>query len=146
VARGDLLRGGDGVAVLFVVGAVAVAVLEVDAEVLDRLAAQLLAHALEHLRRELAPNAQRFGKRRGVGRVGLERLHRDLAELVRRLCSEQVRSAVDGVHRLARAAVARVMAPEPRLRAVDAIEGLRELLIRDRGADRHARCVDQLPR
>ena len=36
----------DGVAVLFLVGAVAVAVLEVDAEVLDRLARELLAHAL----------------------------------------------------------------------------------------------------
>ena len=35
-AGGDLLRGGGGVAVLLLVGAVAVAVLEVDAEVLDR--------------------------------------------------------------------------------------------------------------
>jgi hypothetical protein len=37
------LRGGGGVAVLLLVGAVAVAVLEVDPEVLDRLAAELVA-------------------------------------------------------------------------------------------------------
>ena len=42
----DLLRGAGRVAVLLVVRAVAVAILEVDAEVLDRLALELLVHAL----------------------------------------------------------------------------------------------------
>ena len=43
--RRDLVGRGLRVAVLFVVGAVAVAVLEVDAEVLDRLARQLVDDA-----------------------------------------------------------------------------------------------------
>ena len=143
---GDLLRGGGGVAVLFVVGAIAVAVFEVDAEVFDGFARELLADALVDLGGEVAANADRFGERRGIGRVAVERLQRELAELLRRLGREQMRAAVDGVHRLARAGVAGVALREPRLRAVDAIERFGELLLGERGTCGHGRVVSQLPR
>ena len=142
-ARGGLLRGLRGVVVFLVVGAVAVTVLEVDAEVLDSLAVQLLAYALEHLRREVAADADRLAERVGIGRVGIERAQRELAELLRCLRGEQVRTAVDRVHGLARAGVAGIAPVEARLRAVDAVESLDELLVGNRGAYRHARCVAQ---
>ena len=44
-AQGQLLGHGGGVAILLGIGAAAVAVLEVDPHILDRLAAQLLVHA-----------------------------------------------------------------------------------------------------
>ena len=77
----------------------------------------------------------------GVGRVGVERAERELAELLRRLRREQVRAAVDRVHRLARTGVAGIATQEPRLRALDAIEGLGELLVGDRGSYGHTRVL-----
>ena len=74
-----LARGGHGGRVLVGVGARAVAVLEVDAEVLDRLAPQLGEHALVHREgepglRALPPQSRRVAleggaQRRGVGRA-----------------------------------------------------------------------------
>ena len=48
-----------------------------------------------------------LAERRRVGRVFVERAQRDGAELLRRVGLEQMRAAVDGVHRLARRRVAR---------------------------------------
>ena len=82
----DLLRRGRGVAVLFGVGPVAVAVLEVDAEVLDRLAPQLVDDARANRWRGVAasrPSARAQASRRR--RVLVERRQRQRAELRRRV-------------------------------------------------------------
>src|SRR6185312_12692732 len=56
---------------------------EVDAEVLDRLARELGAHALVDLAGDRLRDRDRLGERRGVGRVGVERAERERAELLR---------------------------------------------------------------
>ena len=84
-ARGDLAAPRCGVAVLLVVRAVAVAVLEVDAEVLDRLALQLLDDARVDRSARAAIEAERRGERRRVRRVLVERAQRERAELLRRV-------------------------------------------------------------
>ena len=74
-------RGADGVRVLFGVGAVAVAVLEVDAKVLDRLARELGLHAgVDAL--GVSAEAQGFRQDLRAGRVLAERLQRPLSELL----------------------------------------------------------------
>ena len=101
--------------VLFGVGTRAEPILEVDAEILDRLAFELLLHALVDDRDQ--PFAVRpRGKReadglREVGRVSSVSRHRAtraFAEARHRLRAKQLRAAVDGVHRLPRGAVARI--------------------------------------
>ena len=95
------------VLVLLGVGAVAEAVLEVDPEILDRLARQLVDDARVDARaRASASRPERRGERRRVGRVLLQRAQRDRAELLRRVGLEQMRAAVDDVHRLPRGGVA----------------------------------------
>ena len=64
---GHLARGGGGVAVLLRVRTVAVAVLEVDAEVLDRLAAELLGDAGVDRGGQVLPQPDRRGEVRGGG-------------------------------------------------------------------------------
>src|SRR6185312_5648239 len=87
-AARDLRAGGDRVVVLLVVGAIAVAVLEVDPEVLDRLAPELLDDALVHLVGEVRRDTDRLrelaGRRRGL----VQDAQRDVAELARRLRGE----------------------------------------------------------
>ena len=69
------LRGGDGVSVFFVVGPVAVAVLEVDAVVLDRLALELGEGPFpDALRESFVRQAEAGGQ---VARVG-EMLAREI--------------------------------------------------------------------
>src|SRR5207244_10078699 len=105
-AGGDFARGGGGVAVLLVVGTVAVSVLEVDAEVFHRFAAKLLDDARVNRLRLRAIDADGGRERRAVRRVLLKRAQRELAQLLRRVGLEQLRAAVDRVHRLARGRVA----------------------------------------
>jgi hypothetical protein len=76
-------RRGDRVAVLLGVGAVAVAVLEVDAEVLDRLALELLARTRAWTARASAsgPEPDRARERRGDRARLLERAQRGAPSL-----------------------------------------------------------------
>ena len=88
---------------------VAVAVLEVDAEILDRLARQLLADAgVDRRQRRMVADAERRAERRGVGRVVVHRLLRDAPDLGRGVEGEQLSAAVDRVHRLPARSLARV--------------------------------------
>ena len=95
----DFLGGRSRVAVLLGVGPVAVAVLEVDAEVLDRLAPQLVddprAHGLGKARPRPARRPSAAAKRARVGRVLVERRQREGAELRGGVGLEQMRAAVD---------------------------------------------------
>ena len=160
---GQLLADGDGVEVLFLVGAVAVAVLEVDAVVLHRLALQLLAHAcvdgvghpgrlvgatdrvrvvLDHLRqmgdlslagrqRLRARQPQRPGKHDEVGRVGVQVAQRDAAQLGSGVRLEEMRAAVDGMHRLAGRHVAGIVGAELLVGRLDALRDAGDALRRE---------------
>ena len=121
-----LLGAGLGVSVLLGVGAVAVAVLEVDSVVLDRLALQLLDDARVHGAREGLRSLQsdRARERSGIGRVLIERAHRRGPELCRDVGGEQVRAAVDGMDRLAVGAVSGVGFGEPSVRSAQPVQQL----------------------
>ena len=121
------------VAVLLVIGPVAVAVLEVDAEVLDRLARQLVDDARVDAvgeRRDRGRSPRRA--RRGVGRVLVERPQRHRAELPRRVGLEQVRAAVDRVHRLALRGVARKLLRDADVAFVERVEKRAQGVFRNR--------------
>ncbi len=100
VRRGDFDGRGLGVAVLFGVRAVAVAVLEVQPEVLDRLASQLLDHARMDARGRRRREAERGGERGRIGRVLVQGPQRRGAEARRGVRLEEVRAAVHHVNRL----------------------------------------------
>ena len=104
------------------------------------LAAQLVAHAVVDLARQLAAHPDRLGEGAGVGGVRLERAQRELAELGRGVRGEQVRTAVHRVDRLARPRVARVAFGDARLLALDTPEGLLELLLGQRRSHHAAFC------
>ena len=97
-------RGG----VLLGVGTVAVAVLEIDAEVFHRLAAELLSDAVVHRHGQLRGEPDRGGEGFGVRGVLVEAAQRQVAELAGRVGAEQVGAAVDGVHGLPGGGVAGV--------------------------------------
>ena len=99
--------------VFLVVRPRAVAVLEVDSVVLDRLPAELLGDALAHglrerggLRRRRAHlvtgELERAGERDRVGRVTIERRERDAPELFGGVVTEEMRAAIHRVDRLPR--------------------------------------------
>ncbi len=70
---GDQPGGVGGALVLLGVGSVAVTVLEVDAQVLDRFALQLGAHPGVHVLGESAVEAEDGAEGRGVGGVFVQR-------------------------------------------------------------------------
>ena len=94
----EFLRGGVGVPVLLGVGAMAVAVLEVDPEVLDRLAPELLDHPGMDGPGQPDVEPEGRGEGLGVGRVLGERGERQRAQPGRRVGPEEVGTAIDGVH------------------------------------------------
>ena len=97
----DFLRRSLRVAIFLCVGSVAVAVLEIDAEVFDRLASKLLYDTCPNRTRKLRRlEAQGPCKRRGVWRILVEHTARSDAELSCRVRAEQMRAAVNGVDRL----------------------------------------------
>ena len=119
-----------GVAVFFGVRPVAVAVLEVDPEVLDRLARSLSTTRA----RIVSPasrgaQAERAARTIGVGRMLVERRQRERAELRRRVAPEQMRAAVDGVHRLPVAALAGIVARDRAIRARSVETDRREIAL-----------------
>ena len=94
-------RGGRGVAILLGIHTVAIAVLEIDAEVFDRFAAEFFNDPrTDRCRVNVRGETERRRKRFGVRGVLVEHGQCDRTELRRRISLEQVRSAVDGVHRL----------------------------------------------
>ena len=145
-AARHLRGGGSGSRVLVGVGARAEAVLEVDAEVLDGLAAKLGQHALVDRKGKpgvrvlaaqgawIAPEdrAQRgqlgpleFGRReeahaprelRWIASEGLHAAQGQLPKALRGVGAVQVRAAIDRVHGLARVGLARVRAAEGAVR------------------------------
>jgi hypothetical protein len=92
----ELVRDDLRVMVFLLVGTIAVAVLEVDAEVLDRLAAELLADALPDRRGVDLRTMDRARKRERVDAVLFEDLHGLLASL-RAVSLLKMRAAVDGM-------------------------------------------------
>ena len=103
----DPLGGEHGIGILGLVAAIAVHVLEVEAEVLDGLARELLLHQRCDERGELRVEADAHGERldasRGVGGTLC-----GCTPAARQLGREGVGGHVDGVHGLARAVVAGV--------------------------------------
>ena len=99
-----------GVPILLGVGAIAVAILEVDPEVLDRLALQLVDDAATNDVGEVVPGAIEFedARQRGaVWRVLIEGRERRRAQLHGGVRTKEMRAAVDGVHGLAVTGLAR---------------------------------------
>jgi hypothetical protein len=89
------------VAVFLFVRAVAVAVFEIDPVVLDRFAPQLFNHACVHQIGQALGQADGLREDGGVRSVFLKRAQRCGAQLGRGMHLEEMRAAVDDVHRLA---------------------------------------------
>ena len=132
---GDQAGGAGGGGVLLGVGARAVAVLEVDAQVLDGLALQLGAHAVVHGPARSSAMPRTLGEGGGVRGVFVEGGERLVAPGADGARVEDVTGYVDGVDGLAGAGVARVAAGEL---LVDRGEGGADLLADGAGeARRH---------
>ncbi len=97
-------------AVLLVVGSVAVAILEVDPIVLHRLAPQLLhPSAVDGVRDPCICEVERCSQGIRIRGVPLEGAQRHRSQLPRRIGSEEVRSSVDRVDGLAARRLPRVL-------------------------------------
>ncbi len=107
-------RGGraDRVGVLSVVAAVAVAVLEVQPQVLDRLGGQLGADQRQHPGGKLRWQAHRGGEFRRAWREAVQRSQCPPAPLRGQVPAERVGGHVRGVHRLPAGPVSRVASGE----------------------------------
>jgi len=103
---------GQGGGVLLVVRATAVAVLEVDPQVLHRLAQQLGPYAVVHLGGEVPGQAEDRAQGGGVGRMGVEGGQRLVAPLADGPGGEGVGGDVDGVDGLAFRGLAGIAAGE----------------------------------
>src|SRR5205814_1973750 len=104
--RGYFARGGSGVSILFGISTVAVAVFEIDPEVLHRFAAQLLDDPLVDDVAVFRVDADGIAERGRIRREFIERMESERAEFLRRVALEQMRAPVDGMHRLPRARLA----------------------------------------
>ena len=131
-------------AILLVVTADSVAVLEIDAEVFHRLALQLLLDPAVDDLGDAGIDSDRFREGGGVRRVLRERLEGEVSELSGRVALEQVRAAVDRVHGLAGPGLARVVAREIFLLCFQAGAEVAESLIGEGGL-RHAPSLSTLP-
>ena len=92
-------------AILFVVGPVAEAVLEVDAEILDRLPLQLVDDARIDASGEFGCDGERSARFALSARI-LRALESGRAELLGNVRREEMRPAVNGVNRLPRVCIA----------------------------------------
>ena len=99
--RRHLAGGGARGGVLLGVGAVAVPVLEINAEVLHRLAAQLFSNPVVHRGRQLRRETDGGSEGLRVRCILVEGAQREVAELARRVGAEQVGATVYRVHGLA---------------------------------------------
>lgn len=125
VRLSDQPGGAGGGLVLLGVRARPVAVLEVDAQVFDRLALQLGADAVVHGPGEVVAEAEDGGEGGGVGGVLVEGGEGPVTPGAEGVGGEDVTGDVDGVHGLAGARVTRVAALQLR---VDGGEGGADLL------------------
>ena len=99
--RGHLFSGGAREMILFLAGAAAEALFEIDAIVLDRFAVQFVEDAGVDALGERVFVADDVGQRLRIRRVLLERAERNSAKLLRGVGLEQMRAAVERVDRLA---------------------------------------------
>src|SRR5690606_6248028 len=91
----------------------AVAVLEVEPVVLDRLVLQLGHHALEYgFGQAGGDQSHCVGENPGLGRMLIEVAPRELSQLAGRVGLEEMGAAVDGVGRLAIGSYARMVLGE----------------------------------
>ena len=118
--RGQRRGGRRGVAVLDVVAAVAVAVLEVDAQVLQRLAGELGGHLRPHRGGELRPDGEDLGDGGGVGGVLVEQARGLGAHVADGGGGDAVRGQVQHLHGLAAGRSAGPVAAHRRVRVGDA--------------------------
>ncbi len=109
---GQRCRRGDRVRVLDVVGPVAVPVLEVHAQVLDRFTLELRDHAGIDIGREFGREPDRRGQRSSVGSVLGERGQRRRSPLPNGFRRDAGGRYVHRVHRLASACIAGVVPPQ----------------------------------
>ena len=119
---GHLAGGGLGVAVLLRVRTVAVAILEVGPEVLDRLAAEPLGDTGVNRDAEVLPQPHRRREVRGSGGVLFESPQRQRSQPGGDVGLEEVRAAVDRVDRLAASGIARLGPGKFEVRATQALE------------------------
>ena len=122
------------VAVLLVVGPDAVPVLEVHAEVLDRLPLQLGVDARPHAFGDRGVHAERVLERGRVGSVRLEQPEGLGPELDRRRGRDAIGRHVQGVQRLTNAIVAREAPPMPGFRLASSLEQVEPAVVGDRPA------------
>ena len=115
----DLQGGPLRVAVLLGVGTIAVAVLEVDAEVLHRLPLELGHHPRMDADGEVARQSEGVAEDMGVGGVLAQRAQRQLTELARGVGGEELGAAVHRVHGLTLPGVSRVL---PRERGIGPLQ------------------------
>ena len=94
-ALSDFACAGRGVSIFFVVGAIAVTVFEIEAEIFDRFAFQFLRHAVENLLRQLAFRITEHARQsRGIGRIFPQRTQGDRAEPLRGIGFEKMCAAI----------------------------------------------------
>ena len=112
-------------AVLFFIGAVTIAVFKVRAVILHRLTFEFADYALVHSGGEFVVlDAATGSQRRRIGRPIPQRLQRNPAALGSGIRSEQVRAAVNHVHRPALHQVTRVLRFVAQSRRAHAVEDL----------------------
>ena len=105
---GHFLCRGRSVTILFSVRPVPVPVLEIDPEILDWFAAQFVRDARPNrIRESRVAKRERRVQRCGIGRVFVERGERKRTKSRRRVRSEQMCAAVEGVNGLTSALLAR---------------------------------------
>ena len=129
----DLFRRAHRVRVFLRVGPVAVAVLEVDPEVLDRLALELGLHPRVDPEGQIPRQAQGVAQDVRIGRVLAQRPLGQLAELASGFGGEELRAAVEGVDGLAVGRVAWSAPGEGGVGPLEPGEGPLESLRRQRG-------------
>ena len=127
-----------GASVFLMVGPVAVAVFEVETEVLYRFARQLVRDPrMDGRRQARVIEAEGLGQGRGIGSVALHELQRYVAQFSGRVGTKQVGAAVDRVDGLPVGTVAGILGGEGLMQRVEAIPHPGE----ESGIERHLHVV-----
>src|SRR5262245_4457992 len=100
MSGGDFFGGAPRDTIFLLVRPAAEPVLEIDAQVFDRLACELGMQPGMDAGGEYGRQLERCGKGGGVGSVLCQRLARERAQFHGRVCREQVSSAVERMDRL----------------------------------------------
>ena len=89
-------------AILLGVRAVAIPILEIDPEILDRFGGQLGADPFRNRTKcRVLADSKRLAQAGGIGRIPVHRAQRESAKLGNRIGAEELRAAIDGMDRLA---------------------------------------------